>query len=152
MGADLYMNQRYKSRLQKMKPEIDKSLEKLGDLTKGTIKYHREEENYFILLNKLQEKIYYRDAYNHESIAWALGLSWWNDVYPLLDEENKLSIYKTKKLIMMINSKNIEVSHELLEHYFSMEDARSFLDTKRNLLLSFLYTSIETGEEIYCSL
>ena len=49
MGADLYMNQRYKSRLQKMKPEIDKSLKKLGDLTKGTIKYHREEENYFIL-------------------------------------------------------------------------------------------------------
>ena len=152
MGADLYMNKRYKKRLQKMKPQLDKAFQRLGFLTQGTIKYQREKERYLNLLDELHEGIYFRDAYNHQSVMWALGLSWWNDVLPLLDQENKLSVCKTHELVKMIKFKNIEVSHGLLKHSLSMEAAKSLLNNKRINLLSFLSTSIKIDEEIYCSL
>ena len=152
MGADLYISEAYEGRLKQMKPKLDESLQILKTLTRGTIDYRQEEEKYHNLLYKLHDGIYFRDSYNCESIAWSLGLSWWDDVYPMLDNENKLSKNRTHELINMIKLKNLHISDDLREHFQTMEDARNFLDNKRKELLSFLDKSIDSNQEIYCSL
>jgi hypothetical protein len=152
MGADLYINEAYESRLKQMKPKLDESLQILNTLTRGTIDYRQEEEKYLNLLYELHDGVYFRDSYNCTSIAWSLRLSWWDDVYPMLDKENKLSKNKTYGLIKMIKLKNLHISDDLLEHLLTKEEAKNFLENKRKELLSFLSKSIDSNQEIYCSL
>ena len=152
MGADLYIIEAYESRLKRMKPKLDESLQVLETLKRGTIDYRQEEEKYLNLSYELHEGVYFRDSYNCASIAWSLGLSWWDDVYPMLDNENKLSKNKTHELIKMIKLKNLYISDDLLEYFQTKEEARNFLDNKRKELLSFLNKSIDSNQEINCSL
>src|SRR6185437_1103411 len=40
--------------------------------------------------NLHNSKAYFRDSYNLSNVLWTLGLSWWRDVLPFLNEQLEL--------------------------------------------------------------
>jgi hypothetical protein len=48
---------------------------------------------------------YFRNGYNNGDVMWAMGLSWWNTVRPMLDEQGYLSIAKAKELVALIENR-----------------------------------------------
>ena len=152
MGADLYMNRAYEKRLETMQPKLNEAFQKRASLMQGTIDYQQAQETCLLLFDKLHEGVYFRDSYNSGSIAWSLDLSWWEDISPMLDARNLLSIDKTHELINMIRDKELQVSDSLLEHFETTEEARQYLKEKKIELLKFLQKSIDNDDAILCSL
>ena len=77
---------------------------------------------------------------------WALGLSWWTDVIPMLDDEGNLSSEKAKELVSMIEDRTINLREDqetIGEEYFS---------ERKEALLKFLQQSVSRGEPVECSL
>ena len=67
--------------------------------------------------------LYFRDSYNSSSLMWSLGISWWKDVIPMLDDESMLSTEKAQDLIKMIEDSEIKLTDE--------QEERSDLDSER---------------------
>jgi hypothetical protein len=47
---------------------------------------------------------YFRDSYNEGCVMWQLGLSWWRDVTPMLNEKRVLTQSKIRELLAMVES------------------------------------------------
>lgn len=152
MGADLYLNAAYEKRLAKMQPKLNEAFQKRASLMQGTTNYQQAQEACLHLFNQLHEGVYFRDSYNCGSVVWSLDLSWWEDISPMLDTRNLLSIDKTYELINTIKGKELQVSDSLLEHFETKEEARQYLKEKKRELLKFLQKSINNDDAIYCSL
>jgi hypothetical protein len=48
---------------------------------------------------------YFRNAYNESDVMWAMGLSWYDDVFPLLDADGKLPIAAARDLLAKIEAR-----------------------------------------------
>jgi hypothetical protein len=118
---------------------------------------------------------YFRDSYNGYSLLAQLGLSWWRDVLPKLDEHDQLPLSDVRWLLEEVRSRLLfcessmsseqEVAVQLVagfsgsngnsgipdQHEFSAEDVEYFIGRKMALFL-FLQTSLDKGEEPVCSL
>jgi hypothetical protein len=46
-----------------------------------------------------------RDPYNDWDVLWKFGLSWWGDVIPMLDEDNRLSVAQIKSLLAKLHER-----------------------------------------------
>jgi hypothetical protein len=100
---------------------------------------------------------YFRDSYNDGSLFWILGLSWWNDVGDMLDENGYLPIENAKKLLAMIEDRPV-----IRDKVASVHAEKALGDTadewfehwtkKRKRFMKFLQTSIDTNEPIRCSI
>ena len=122
---------------------------------------------------------YFRNGRNHTDLMWALGSSWEEKLYSVLDD-GFLSIRKAQELIDFIESKPI--THALVERhhreniaseqgcthptqimlrkigvpesdrrYPTADKLYQILNYKRDLLLDLLRKSIELGEPLSCS-
>ena len=151
MGADLYMLGTYKKRLQFIQPELEEVLTKLDYYIKYSDEYEKAKKDYITLLDKLHHGVYFRDSYNCKSIAWSLDLSWWIDIYPMLDKDFKLSKFQTHELIKLIKTKDVRIDENSLEYFKSAKEARRYFYDKKAQLLSFLKRAID-DDEIFCSL
>jgi hypothetical protein len=94
---------------------------------------------------------YFRDSYNGTSVLWTLGLSWWQDVTPLLNEEGELGGENLKKLRdMVLNAKQEMPTEAKLKEMYCKVDAEE--TDKREKLLAFLNRAIELNSSIDASL
>jgi len=109
-----------------------------------------------------RSKAYFRDSYNMGNVLWTLGLSWWIDVLPLLDEKLQL---KGENLLRfrdrVVNAgQHLPSSQELREKHAvvtatgeeSIENWHRHYVTKRQELIAFLDRAIENHSSIICSL
>ena len=80
---------------------------------------------------------------------WSLGISWWKDVIPMLDDESMLSTEKAQDLIKMIEDSEIKLTDEQEER--SDLDSEYFENQKVGLI-KFLKTAVENKSSIECSL
>ncbi len=145
MGADLYMNKAYDQRIE----EYRASLNGLGKRPSP-----EELEPYYDKIFK-QGDVYFRDSYNSRSVMWAMDMSWWDDVLPMLDQEGNLSHEDTLKLINMITDAPLNVSKDFLENIpdeWTIDDAQNYLKVKKQMLVSFLIRAVETRDTVGCSL
>jgi hypothetical protein len=92
---------------------------------------------------------YFRDGYG-DAMLWRFGLSWWNDVIPMLDDqENYLSVEQAQKLLELLRSsedvfeKNVAGDPEDTQRYFR----RRYAELRR-----FLETAIRLNTPVLCSL
>jgi hypothetical protein len=103
---------------------------------------------------------YFRDSYNGTSVLWTLGLSWWQDVTPLLNEEGELGGKNLKKFRdMVLNAKQEMPTESKLKEMYCKIDAEETLESwhnyytdKREKLLAFLNRAIELNSSIDASL
>ena len=105
---------------------------------------------------------YFRDSYNMTNVLWTLGLSWWQDVIPLLNEELELKDENLQRFRdQVVNAKQqLPTAEELRENNVEVSDAgensienwhRHFVE-KRQELSAFLDRAIENNSAILCSL
>jgi hypothetical protein len=92
---------------------------------------------------------YFRDSYNGWDVLWQFGLSWWNDVLPLLDSQSSLSVEKILALLALLDERQSQFDDNMTER---AEDDRSYFQQKARELRGFLQQAIELNEPIDCSL
>ena len=148
MGADLYITNEIQPLHDKLQPLFEDALEKRGAIEDtDSNEYKLASERVSGLYNELYpDTCYFRDSYNPSSVMWALGLSWWTDVIPMLDDEGNLSSEKAKELVSMIEDRTINLREDqetIGEEYFS---------ERKEALLKFLQQSVSRGEPVECSL
>jgi hypothetical protein len=59
---------------------------------------------------------YFRNSYNANDVMWAMGLSWWDLVIPMLDENGLLPIARARELVAMIEARPL--TREALARHF----------------------------------
>ena len=151
MGADLYMNDAYKKREKKLAPQIQEAL----DNRKANPDDEDAHQKAMDLYDKLYTKdVYFRDSYNSGSLMWSLGLSWWEDVQELIDNEGDLHPLQIQKLLNIIKSREVSVSNDFkadMPDEWTDEDALQYFNEQRDALVSFLQQAIDTNDTIGCS-
>ena len=157
MGADLYMNKSFKENELKYKPQLDKKIEERNALPKGSDEANKAQEKVGELFNKLySSEVYYRDSYNHGSLLWSLGLSWWDDVTKYIDDEGDMSPDKAQEFLDVIEGADLKVDKEFLkgayeEEGWTHDQCVEHFEKRREELISFLQKSVDTKESIGCS-
>ena len=103
------------------------------------------------------ESTYFRDSYNYTSVFWAMDLSWWKVVIPMLNKNNYLPIENCRELLRIIKSSEIDLDNNYSER--EKKDAQKFecfneeyMENKRAELIDFLERSIEIKIMIECHL
>jgi hypothetical protein len=158
MGADLYISSIHERGYEEYKPQFDAACERRNACTFGTPEYLAAQEEvtkYYDLM--FDEAGYFRDSYNNSSLFWVLGLSWWNDVIPLLDEENLLPLEGARRLRSEV-AQRAEImerkiaQHEPPFHEEDREDCITYFRSKLARFMAFVDRSLELQEPISCSL
>jgi hypothetical protein len=89
------------------------------------------------------------DPYNDWDVLWQFGLSWWNDVIPMLDEDARLSVANARRLLAMLDQR--EESFE--ERLAGLPDKKQQSYRDRYIeLRQFLNQAIALDESVSCSL
>jgi len=92
---------------------------------------------------------YFRDSYNDSSLLWQFGLSWFEDVIPLLDDNHELHTHEAKLLLRMLASQKEVFEQNMKE---CTRDERSYFRQRYKSLKHFLQKAIEAQVSIKCSL
>jgi hypothetical protein len=98
MGADLYINTVYQPQYQQWEPKFHKAAKRRDGLKPETKEHQQAQADVEEAYSKMHERGYFRDPYNNSDLLWKFGLSWWDDVIPMLDAEGNLSPAQAKKL------------------------------------------------------
>ena len=100
---------------------------------------------------------HFRDYYNPSSVLWAMNLSWWKDVTPMLNRQKYLPVENAKKLLGIIKRSEIDLinnySESMKKHAQNYESFnQEYMETRKIELINFLERSIEMNLMIYCDL
>ena len=165
MGADIYLDSVMFRTRKKYRPKIDELVR------------IREGQPDSFMKDQVQDKIskyyelmypdtgYFRDPYNLNSVAWALGFSWWKCVVPKL-VRGYLPIKDAKRLLKKIEDRpwNLEVVEKYINKTNNENRADNFVGSetpqqwftywskRREHLIKILTTSITRKEPLRCSL
>ncbi|HZQ20436.1 MAG TPA: hypothetical protein VFA90_17210 [Terriglobales bacterium] len=158
MGADLFIKARFDRTFNSDMPSPEKSVQSKAP-SSAPCGMHalqptaRPNEPVF-------SEAYFRDSYNLTSVLWTLGLSWWQDVLPLLDERNELKGQKLKGFRDQVAGarQHLPTAEEFREQNWkgssisSLAELHVYYMKKRKGLLAFLDLAIEKGLPVQCSL
>ena len=93
---------------------------------------------------------YFQDSYNSSSVLWTLGLSWWEDVTPMLNPKGYMTPAKTKKFLKMVQE--AEQARLPTDWEQPIAEVRKYFQDKRRRLERFLQQAINLDEPILMSL
>jgi hypothetical protein len=51
---------------------------------------------------KMYERGYFRDSYNDSNLLWQFGISWWDEIIPMLDDKHHLSPSQAQNFLLML--------------------------------------------------
>ena len=148
MAADLYLPSLIEELQIKLNTHFENALKERAMIKDKNSRHyiHANEKVKNIYKQMWPESCHFHDAYNESSLMWSLGLSWWKDVIPMLNDKYHLTPEKAQELIRLIHTS--EIDPEMLNQKYNYE---YFLDKKKKLI-KFLDQSIEYGELIECSI
>tara|TARA_R110001606_G_scaffold384405_1_gene547252 strand:- start:463 stop:918 length:456 start_codon:yes stop_codon:yes gene_type:complete len=151
MGADLYIEGAIKSLHEELNPLFEDAVHARNKIEDKDSKEFKDASDkvHSIYNDMYPTDLYFRDSYNSSSLMWSLGISWWKDVIPMLDDESMLSTEKAQDLIKMIEDSEIKLTDEQEER--SDLDSEYFENQKVGLI-KFLKTAVENKSSIECSL
>ena len=149
MGADLYINNEHNELNERLSPKFNDAIAKRDSISDRTSEEYRlYQDRASRIYNQMNpDSCYFRDSYNVSSVLWALGLSWWEDVIPMLTNDGMLKPEKAKALIGMINDADFKDLPKDLE-----DIDENYFAEKRKTLVKFLQRSVDEGVDIECSL
>ena len=149
MGADLYLHSVLDPRLEKWQPKFDAAVEKRDGLKEGTPEYKAAQEEVSRCYNRMYERGYFRDSYNPSCLLWRFGLSWWEHVGDLLDEDCRLTPEKAKQLLKLMYAQRSQFEASLDE---LNEDSRAYFRARDLEFRAFLEGAIRLNASIDCSI
>jgi len=97
----------------------------------------------------MYEQGYFRDSYNDSNLLNKFGLSWWNDVVPMLNDKSQLTPEKASALLSMLKEREDEFECNLASQ---QEPAKRYFRQKYEMFKQFLNQAIQLGVPIDCSL
>lgn len=160
MGADLYLTgfgenkKKYQSLLDEALTKRDEA--RMAGNTQEAEHWKKEIER---LNDLIYGEYYFCDSYNSSSVACAMGISWWRDIVPLLNENSNLCGEKLEAVIAMVEEKQISPAVELkLENCVDADTTegrerwRQYFVEERERLLTFLKNGRKNSTGIMCSL
>lgn len=170
MGADIYLRSKFDSNFESVQVEIEE-VYKLFDMTADSSimdmadgDKDKFQEMIQPLFNKAYSVGYFRDSYNSSNLLSQLGLDWWKDIIPKLDNQC-LPIEHCKWLLEEIKNRRIgeeTVSNpiENIHKRLGLETQEKSLDSdtlkyfveKKIELCNLLQDAITINEPLYCSL
>ncbi len=149
MGADLYINSLYEPQRARWERKFDAAVKHRDSLP--TDSPHRAEAQVQVdhCFTQMRSQGYFRDPYNDWDVLWHFGLSWWDDVIPMLDEDCRLTTGAATRLVAMLTEREGVFGERLSA--LSEEDAQYFRDRYVELR-QFLNQAVGLDEAIECSL
>jgi len=173
MGADLYLTNIYEANRTSIEPQFKEAVAIRDSYPRDSLEYHQaqiEVEHWF---DKMSSVGYYFDPYTSDSLLAQLGMSWWQDVLPLLNENDELSLKDAKWFLSEIRIRRIEcqrmvtVEQELASSVitsvatsatiskvgspYDADEVQFFVERKLQLIRFFIQ-AIETRQVVVCSL
>lgn len=149
MGADLYIEMVFEPCFQKWEKQFDEAAAKRDACPPATPEYQlwqaRVEEYY----EQMYSAGYFRDAYNPSNVLWQFGLSWWEDVIPLLDKQSNLTVGQAETLLAMLHEREAVFEEKLAQLPVS---ERQYFRSRATELQMFLQMAIKLDSPIHCSL
>ena len=149
MGADLYINTLYQPNYRKWEREFKKAVKVRDGLKPETKEHQQAQAEVEEAFERMHERGYFRDPYNNNDLLWKFGLSWWDDVIPMLDAGGDLSPEQAKKLVGMLDENQAKLQESIST--MSEKERRYFVDRYADLL-RFLNEAIELDAPIHASL
>ncbi|MEM3452114.1 MAG: hypothetical protein QW835_00610 [Candidatus Hadarchaeum sp.] len=160
MGAELYIESIFNDAYRRWAPIF----ERLVIVRDRAISRGEDAEEIQLQIRKVYNRMYPRsgyfcDNYNGTCLLWRLGLSWWEDVDPLV-KDGYLYTNEIRKLICMVKkAKWIDLNEYVKEYSLQIDDKDNspdaweiyFLGKKRHLL-SLLNRALRIGEPILVSI
>ncbi len=176
MGADLYIQSNYDRLQQQHQREFELAVANRNK-AKTASEHDREQREVSKLYDQIHSpECYFRDPYNKWSLCQQLGLSWWRDVAPRLEEDDSLPLQGVKWLLDEVRSRRLTCQPEPTEeqamaaeviaelggsrststkaetlHSYSADDVEWFV-ARKAALITFLESALELGEKPVCSL
>jgi hypothetical protein len=105
MGANLYINPLHEKQRQQWEPKFEKAARERDRLKLGTPERELAQLTVEKFYDKMYERGYFRDSYNDPNLLWQFRLSWWEDIIPMLDSKNRLSVKAAAKFLGMLNER-----------------------------------------------
>jgi hypothetical protein len=149
MGADLFIPVLHQKHHEKWQKRFDQAARRRNRLQDGTPQHAEAQKQVELCYGKMYERGYFRDSYNDSNLLWKFGLSWWNDIIPLLDDDRYLPVQKQKTLLTMLKEREPAFEDNLKK--IPTNDRQYFLE-KYEALQSFLGEAIALDSLIECSL
>jgi len=176
MGADLYIQSRYNRLQQRHQRSFELAVARRNE-AKTSSEHDRAQREVSRLYDAMHSpECYHRDPYNKWGLLAQLGLSWWRDVAPRLEEDDSLPLEQVRWLLDEVASRRLTCQPEPTEEQamaaeviaelggsrststkaetlesFTSQDIEWFL-TRKLALIRFLKTALELGEKPVCSL
>ena len=149
MGADLYINSLYQPQRLKWEKVFDEAVAERDRVQPETAEFKKAQATLEDAYSRMYERGYFRDSYNDNNLLRKFGLSWWEDVIPMLNADGELSVSQAERLLKMLK----EQHGEFLGNLKPMSAARrkEFLDAYA-YLQKFLNEAIELDAPIHASL
>lgn len=149
MGADLYLPSVYDPNYRQWEPLFNEAVAKRDSHKRGTPEYERAQERVLECYQAMYSAGYFRDPYNSWEVLAKFGLSWWDDVIPLLTDEGLLPPERAQGLLERLDARYGEFEDNLAQcdppdHAYFVEQWLA--------LEKFLRQAISLGEAIRCSL
>lgn len=161
MGADLYIRKISDKLREEWNPKFDAAVKARDALPKDSKAAERAQKKVMAAYDGMFSDGYFRDSYNTGNVLWTLGLSWWNDVIPMLEDGN-LTPVKAKELADRIRAtrQKLPTAEELKKGNAtvsakgenSLAAWHRYFRRRRKDLLAFLDKAVGMGEPISCSL
>lgn len=148
VGADLYIRSLYDKQREEWEPAFNRAVQERDELEHGTPEYEKADALVWDYYERMNVSGYFRDPYNGWDVLWQFGLSWWEDVLPLLDGHH-LPVEKTKTLLAMLDKHQSLFDTNMAE---TNDDNQTYFTKQADALRAFLAEAVELGEPIDCSL
>jgi len=161
MGADLYINSRFKNNHEKYEKHFTTAVKIRDEFLSDS---NQEKEVQTLIdhfYDKMYSKGYFRDSYNCSSMLQTLDLSWWQDVGKLLNKSNELTPTKAKEFLKLIQSASLKLptKKELIKKGANVDNKKDTLKSWHDMfkkhkqeLIDFLNEAIQLKENIRCSI
>jgi len=149
MGADLYIDLVFKPSFDKWEGKFNEAAAQRDACEKGTEEYKHWQGKTWEYYDLMYADGYFRDSYNPSNLLWKFGLSWWEDILPMVDEEQNLSVDKAGEFLEMLASRQETFKKSLAE----LPDEEQYEYQQRySELQKFLNRAIELESPVNCSL
>jgi hypothetical protein len=158
MGADVYLNSRYKPNLEKWEPLFEAAVKERDAFPRDSVQAKEAQKRVDETYGAMRSVGYHRDPYNDSGMARMMDFSWWRDVIPMLDDETgDMPIDKAKEFLTFLNEH--PVKHDFVEAFVKENESEGTVDEwiksyekRRAQLIALVAESIALNEPMNYSL
>lgn len=149
MGADLYIEPLFEPNYEKWEGLFEEAAAKCHASEPGSTDYEIWQRKVDECYERMYGEGYFRDPYNLASLLWQFGLSWWEDILPMVGDEQILTVEKVEEFLALLQDHEAGFERNLA--HLGVEEQRYFRDRYTELQV-FLAAAIKFNCPVSCSI